>query len=59
MDLLTVDGIDMDLLYSIQDVLTTKSRFFKIVLTLEGENSETLTVIYDRERNKIMEKEIY
>jgi general secretion pathway protein K len=58
MELLTVDGIDMDLLYKIQDLLTTKSRFFKITLTLEGDNSQTLTVIYDREKNQIVEKSV-
>ena len=59
-DLLNVEGIDMDLLYRIEDLLTTRSRFFKITLKLEGGNTAlTVEAVYDVLNKRFVEKRIY
>ncbi len=59
-DLLRVDGMTMDILYRIQDVITFRSRFFKITLTLKsGERKTQLEAIYDRLKKQVVEKTIY
>lgn len=59
-DLLNVEGIDMDLLYRVQDILTTKSRYFKITATLEGSaTSLTVEAVYDRWGKRFVEKGVY
>ena len=59
-DLLNVEGMDMDLLYKVQDILTTKSRFFKIKTTLKGSaTSLTVEAVYDRWSKRFVEKRVY
>ena len=57
-DLLRVDGINMDILYRIYNIVKVKSRFFEIKITLKGvEGIHTLRVIYDRNLKKVVERE--
>jgi type II secretory pathway component PulK len=59
-DLLRVEGITMNTLYSFYSLLKTSSRYFKITLRLkEGDYAGTLEAVYDRQRRKIVEKRIY
>ena len=59
MDLLTVDGINMDLLYRISNLIVFKSRFWKISITLiQGGYSTTLVAIYDKNTKHFIIKKI-
>jgi len=60
MDLLRVDGINMDLLYRINDLIKFKSRYFKITATLrEGERITTVEGIYDKTLKRFVLKKVY
>ncbi len=58
--LLGVGSINMDYLFRLQQILTTRSRFFKVDITLNGTStSTTLWFIYDLKKNRIVEKGVY
>jgi len=59
-DLVLVEGISLDTLYRIEEMVKVNSRFFRLILTLERNESSLLelTIIYDRKENKILYKEV-
>jgi len=58
-DLLMVEGMTLDILYRIQNFTSVKSSVFRIEMSMEsGGVKTTLTVVYDRQRNEILFKEI-
>ncbi len=58
-DILLVEGVSLDAEYRIEKFTKVNSRYFRIILTLEGEGEETTyTVVYDREKNKIVYREL-
>ncbi len=58
-DLLLVDDVSLDAEYRIEQFAKVRSRFFRITLSLEDRGEETsYTVVYDRDRNKIVFREL-
>ncbi|NPB07660.1 MAG: general secretion pathway protein GspK [Aquificae bacterium] len=57
-DLLLVEGVTLDILYRIEGMVKTKSRFFRISMSLKGEEALDLTVVYDREKDILLYKEL-
>ena len=58
-DLLMVEGMTLDILYRIQGFAEVRSSIFRIEMSFESQETKTtLTVIYDRERDKILFKEL-
>ena len=58
-DLMNVEGMTLDIFYSIEPLIKVKSRYFRIEMSIETENVKTtLTIVYDREENKIVYREL-
>lgn len=58
-DLLMVEGMTLDILYRIQNFANVKSSVFRIEMSMESQGVKTfLTVVYDRDGNKILFKEL-
>jgi general secretion pathway protein K len=58
-DLLMVDGMTLDILYNIRDLIDVKSSTFHIKMELRsGERSAVFEVVYDRQADKILYKKL-
>jgi len=58
-DLLMVDGMTLDILYNIRDLIDVKSFTFRIKMELRsGERSAVFEVVYDRQSDKILYKKL-
>lgn len=58
-DILLVEGVSLDTEYRIEKFTKVRSRFFRITLSLEGEGEvTTYTVVYDRDKDKIVYREL-
>lgn len=58
-DLLMVDGMTLDILYNISDLIDVKSSTFHIKMELRsGERSAVFEVVYDRQADKILYKKL-
>ena len=58
-DLLLVRGITLDITYRLESKVKVRSRFFRVKMSIKTDKVETtLSFIYDRDRNKILYKEL-
>jgi general secretion pathway protein K len=58
-DLLMVDGMTLDILYNIRDLIDVKSSTFHIKMELKsGERSAVFEAVYDRQADKILYKKL-
>ncbi|HIP43660.1 MAG TPA: general secretion pathway protein GspK [Aquifex aeolicus] len=58
-DLLLVKGVTLDIAYRLESKIKVRSRFFRVKMSIKTDKVETtLTFIYDRDRNKILYKEL-
>jgi general secretion pathway protein K len=54
-----VDGMTLDILYNIRDLIDVKSSTFHIKMELRsGERSAVFEVVYDRQADKILYKKL-
>lgn len=58
-DLLLVRGITLDITYRLESKVKVRSRFFRVRMSIKTDKVETtLSFIYDRDRDKILYKEL-
>jgi len=58
-DLLLVRGITLDITYRLESKVKVRSRFFRVRMSIKTDKAETtLSFIYDRDRDKILYKEL-
>ena len=59
-DLVLVEGVTLDILYRIQNVIDVKSSVFRILATVRtGDVETTIELVYDRQDKKVLYRRIY
>jgi len=58
-ELVTVEGFNFDILYSVQDLLDVKSKYFHLVMELKiSDTTANLEAVYDRNRGEVVWKKL-